>query len=294
MLRLVPRARRAFTLVELLVVIAIIGILISLLLPAVQAAREAARRISCQNNLHQIGIAFQTYHDTYGYLPPGWQAFDGSGAADPEGEPGWGWASHLLPYLEQSTITDSINFQLPISHAQHAVPRATEFKFLRCPSDVQNVPFFDLHDESGAFLARIPSANYVAMFGTTEIESCEGLGNQQCFSDGAFYHNSQVTFGQITDGLSATILAGERSSRHGFSTWMGAVSGGEEAFARVVGSVDHLPNDPGGHFDDFSSGHPTGVNFVLGDASVRMYSDRLSLTVFRAMATRAGQEMERP
>ncbi|MFT5526632.1 MAG: prepilin-type N-terminal cleavage/methylation domain-containing protein, partial [Pirellulaceae bacterium] len=94
--------RRAFTLVELLVVIAIIGILVAMLLPAIQAARESARRTQCNNNFKQIGIALHIYHDNFRSLPPGWVAFDDAGNPDPEeGLPGWGWAPHILPYMEQ-------------------------------------------------------------------------------------------------------------------------------------------------------------------------------------------------
>ncbi len=289
-----PRARRAFTLVELLVVIAIIGLLIGLMLPAVQAAREASRRIACQSTLHQIGIAMQTYHDTFDYLPPGWSAYDpATGRPNPEGEPGWGWSTYLLPYMEQSTLNDRVNYQLPIMHPQHKVLRDSVLKYFRCLSDNSGELFFDISDDSGNGIGRLPVGNYVGMFGTQEIEDCEGIGNQQCRSDGTFYHNSRTSFGQIADGLSATILAGERWSKHGYSTWIGAVSGGEEAMARVVGVVDHAPNDPDGHFDDFSSGHPAGVNFVLGDASVKLYSNKLDLKIYRAMATRAGGEMEK-
>src|SRR5437868_1890332 len=94
--------RHAFTLVELLVVIAIIGVLVALLLPAVQMAREAARMTQCKNNLRQIGIAIHNRHNSHGALPPGWTA------DQPEGTPGWGWASELLPQLEQGNLYQSI------------------------------------------------------------------------------------------------------------------------------------------------------------------------------------------
>jgi hypothetical protein len=116
-----------------------------------------------------------------------------------------------------------------------------------------------------------------------------GPGNQ-CRGDGVFFHNSQVNFGGITDGLSNTILVGERSSKLGFSTWVGAVSGGEEAMVRVVGITDHPPNDEHGHFEDFSSNHPSGANFLLGDNSVRLFNEHMDISVYRALSTRAGGE----
>ena len=101
--------RRAFTLIELLVVIAIIGILVALLLPAVQMAREAARATQCKNNVKQIGLALHNYHDTYRRLPCGWSA-----TSDPLGPNGWGWASAILPQMEQGNLQASLHYDLPI------------------------------------------------------------------------------------------------------------------------------------------------------------------------------------
>src|SRR5688500_8092117 len=108
------RTRHGFTLVELLVVIAIIGVLVALLLPAVQAAREAARRSSCRNNLKQVGLALHNYHDVYQQLPAGWQGFaaTGSKVSEAEGTPGWGWASAILPQMEQTALADSLRMDL--------------------------------------------------------------------------------------------------------------------------------------------------------------------------------------
>src|SRR5687767_13127460 len=94
--------QRAFTLVELLVVIAIIGVLVALLLPAVQMAREAARASSCKNHLRQLGLAVHQYHDAVSQLPPGWLA------DKPEGTPGWGWSPALFPYLEQANLSEGL------------------------------------------------------------------------------------------------------------------------------------------------------------------------------------------
>lgn len=282
------RTRRAFTLVELLVVIAIIAVLIALLLPAIQAAREAARRARCQSNLHQIGLALEMYHDLHRSLPSGWEGYDpATRRGDPEGPPGWGWASRLLPHLEEANLQKGlIDYQLPLGHARHDAVRSRPLAVFRCPSDPADDDAFELEPEAGGdgpttLLAR---ANYVGVFGTTEIEDQASAG------DGVLFHNSHVAHRQIVDGLSQTLLVGERSSRLGGSTWLGVVAGGEEAMARVVGSSDHGPNGENGHLDDFSSEHAGGTHFVGGDAAVRYLADDIELATFRALTTRAGRE----
>jgi prepilin-type N-terminal cleavage/methylation domain-containing protein/prepilin-type processing-associated H-X9-DG protein len=265
-------SRRGFTLVELLVVIAIIGLLIALLLPAVQAARESARRNSCQNNLKQLGLALHNFHDTYHRLPAGWEAYASAGSRtpDPEGVPGWGWGAHILSGLEQSALAEQIRLTVAIDDPLHDPARLKKLDVFRCPSDPKLDDHFTLDAEDGSGpLLDLARASYVAMFGTLELEDCEGLGSQQCRSDGPFYHNSKTNFRDILDGLTSTILAGERSVRVGDSTWTGSVSGGEEAFARVMGIADHTPNHPHSHLDDFGSHHPGGAQFLLGDGSVR-------------------------
>ena len=95
----------------------------------------------------------------------------------------------------------------------------------------------------------------------------------------------------VSDGLSQTFFVGERSARHGYSTWLGAVVGGDEPVARILGIADHAPNAEGGHLDDFSSEHPQGTNFLLGDGSVRLISESIDLRVYASMATRDGHEV---
>lgn len=273
-----PSLRKAFTLVELLVVIAVIGVLVGLLLPAVQAAREAARRIECSNNLKQIGLGLQNYHDTHRQLPAGWIASVGTG------EPGWGWAAHLLPFIEQTALHDRIDGRVAIADPAHQGPRETVLPFYRCPSDARGEPLVMLADDAGAPLFAVARANYVGVFGTEEIEDAPLAG------DGTFYQNSRIRFADIVDGLSNTHLVGERSSKIEGSTWTGVVSDAAEAMARVVGSADHAPNDSHAHFDDFSSYHPTGANFVRADGSVRLIVNTVDQHVYQALATRAGGE----
>ena len=287
------RQRTGFTLVELLVVIAIIGILVALLLPAVQAARESARRMSCHNNMKQIGLALHTYHDTYQTFPMGWIGLQSpNGPLYPQGEPGWGWAAQVLPFIEQGTVVSAFNDHLPITAPANQSARDTHLSIYRCPSDANSREFFDLPDTSGAVIARVPTANYVGMFGTKELADCLLLApGQQCISDGPFYHNSSVRFRDFLDGTSHTLFVGERSSKIESSTWLGAVPTADESFARILAIADHAPNTPGGHLDDPGSYHPAGTNFVFGDGSVHLITETIDLTVYYGMATIAGGEI---
>src|SRR5437879_3863735 len=124
--------RRGFTLIELLVVIAVIAVLTALLLPAVQQAREAARRAQCRNNLKQLGIAFHNYHGCFNVFPPGYV----SGATYPATTNGWSWCAQLLPQLDQTPLYNSLNFSAPIESPANLPGAATSLSFLLCPSDL--------------------------------------------------------------------------------------------------------------------------------------------------------------
>lgn len=284
-----PQRRTGFTLVELLVVIAIIGILVSLLLPAVQAAREAARRTQCKNHLRQIVIGLHHYHDVIKQLPPGWVADGG-----PEGVPGWGWGAMVLPYMEQENLHDLIDFKEHIDDPGNAVARTRGLPFYRCPSDINRgaetflLEEGDDHDSHshGTFPIQLARSNYVGVFGTIEIEDAPSRGN------GVFFHNSPITFADIRDGLTNTLMTGERSSARGASTWVGVLHGADEAMARVVGSADHPPNHASGHFEDFRAFHNKGAHFAMCDGSVQMLHATIDVRVYYALATRAGGEVE--
>ena len=280
------RRRRAFTLVELLVVIAIIGILVALLLPAVQMAREAARASSCKNNLKQLGLALHNYHDVMGQLPSGWIA------DQPEGVPGWGWTTGILAQLEQQAVEDNlIRRNLPIADTANKSAREHVLPIVICPSDTGQRLFSIGADDftppnidSGTPVFQVAKSNYVGVFGSLAIEDVPSAG------DGVFFHNSRIRFADLIDGLSNTLIVGERRSKIGGSVWSGVIEGVAEPMARVVGISDHTPNHPHGHFDDFSSHHPSGVHFLLGDGSVSRFNDTIDLAVYQALCTRAGRE----
>jgi len=282
--------KSGFTLIELLVVIAIIGILVALLLPAVQSARESSRRASCTNNLKQIGLAIQSYHDRTGYIPPGYlTAIDSSGN---ELGPGWGWGSMLLPELEQSSLQAQINFGLDIGKQANANPRVALLPVYLCPSDTLISPFI-----VSQTAVNVAYGNYVGINGNGGVSDFAGT------NDGVFLRNAHFRFADIRDGLSTTLFVGERCTRMSYTTWTGAVTGGAvpsnldpaavEASAALVLSHagPHMPNNPDvTDADATSSFHVNGVNFVFGDGSVHMISSDIGMWVYDALATRASKE----
>jgi prepilin-type N-terminal cleavage/methylation domain-containing protein len=279
--------RCAFTLVELLVVIAIIGILIALLLPAIQIARESARRMTCSNNLKQIGLALQLYHDAHHKLPPGWTGYDPhTNQPYALGEPGWGWASRILPYMELSNISKNlIHYNLPISDPSNQVARLTVIPEFCCPSDPTQKTFIDPDDPGQTEMA---VGNYVGVFGTQNVHECETMPvDRQCVSDGVFYHNSGITFKDIKDGTSHTFAVGERTMALGPATWVGAPANDGCGPGMVLGTGAYTPNSHENDIHNFSSRHPTGTNFLSADGSVRFVSQHLDDQFFRALCTRA-------
>jgi len=299
-----PRSsRRGFTLIELLVVIAIIAILIALLLPAVQQAREAARRATCKNNMRQHGLALHNYHDTFNVFPPGWIAVDPvtRRPSAHEGVNGAGWGTMILPMVEQGPLYNSWNANVPLESPLNQAFRESQLPVFKCPSDPQPLTF-DIGEEHDPthIICKLAIANYIAAFGTVAIDDCENspgtapvLASGQCKGNGAFYHNSRVRIADFIDGTSNTMIVGERKTdpaQGWYSTWSGRVAEAEEGIQRVLGSLDHPPNDPHRHFDDFSSQHTGGAHFVLGDGHTRFVSSNIDQGVYQSLGTISGGE----
>jgi len=288
------RKTRGFTLVELLVVIAIIGILIALLLPAVQAARGAARRMSNKNNLKQIGLALHTYHDMHQTFPPGWIGVDSAGRPDVEGGNGFGWCAMILPMMEQPLVFEQLDFDTSVDSPTNAAARSTYLSAFRSPSDVGPDSWKISAEDGSGVLATLPTSNYIGCYGTMELDDCAELPpGTSCDGDGVFFQNSQVRFADILDGASNTFMVGERKTdvdQGWFSTWIGVIPKGQDAFIRILGVADHVPNAPVNHIDDFSSYDPGGVHFLFSDGHVLFLNETIDLRVYSGMATRAGGE----
>ncbi len=284
-------SRRGFTLIELLVVIAIIGILVALLLPAVQAARERARQTACLNNLGQIHKALTMYHDTLKVLPPGYIGYDPvTRAPDPNGETGWGWASMILPHLEQANVSEKlIDFRLSVSHIDNQTARNHHFPVYDCPSDPAGKQFTILTAASPQTpLLPLSTANYICIFGPEPLTICSNVvAGCPCVGMGTMYHQSRIRFADIRDGLSQTFLVGERGTKLGESTWVGVVKDAQWNTERVVGSTAVTPNNKDGVFEGFHSYHPGIVMFAFADGSVRPITDSIDLAVYQAMSTRS-------
>jgi prepilin-type N-terminal cleavage/methylation domain-containing protein/prepilin-type processing-associated H-X9-DG protein len=312
------RVFHAFTLIELLVVIAIIGVLASLLLPAVQAAREAARRAQCSNNLKQIGLALHNYNQIHGALPPGYvSTWDPSFLR--ERGPGWGWASMILPQLEQNPIYEQIDFRRQIQDPTQATVRTTRIATYFCPSDDMPLTWkatVGLVKVNGGSilelvfpLCDVAGSNYVGVFGIGE----PGVGG-----DGVFFRNVSVGFSQITDGLSQTLCVGERSTQlktgRGQATWVGAVPGAQfwTCSATAIGDPDasgpcvkedgsgmtlghtgegHGPGDPYSDVNQFTSRHGRGANFQFCDGHVSYLNQSIDYATYKALSTRSSSEI---
>ncbi len=296
------RALAGFTLVELLVTIAIIGILVSLLLPAVQAARSAARRTQCANNLKQIGIALMSYHEAHTVLPPGY--LSNVSSAGTETGPGWGWCAMLLPQLEQSGIWSGLNFSLPIEDPANSIRQKT-MPSLLCPANEIQYPAWpaEVRDATGnpsRLICKVGFAPYVGVMGPSD---------QNPVGAGIFFRNSRTRFADITDGTSQTLAVGERAYLLGEATWVGAVTGaqmfpeqekGEIALPRLKPSFGMVlghtgsgrgPGDPQSEINQFFSLHGTGVNFLYADGHVVFLPTSLDGSTYQALSTRSDGEV---
>ena len=294
------RKPSAFTLVELLVVIAIIGILVALLLPAIQAAREAARRTECNNKLKQIGVALHNYHDTFKVLPAG---FIYRGAST-DGQPEWGWAVAILPQLELTGFYEELESTTNrLTQYYNATPPAnmrallqTPLPIFRCPSDITK-PLNNRIRFGATGHYDLSTSNYVACAGTVVPDAAAGGASQGRDPQGMFFGNSFLGLRDVLDGTSCTIAAGERDAPHYAAVWAGVGSNNNyanEYTARTLARAGFIINwdyvwsgNPENQGKGFASTHPGGANFLLADASVRFFSQNTNTAVMSDLGRRA-------
>ncbi len=315
--------RSAFTLVELLVVIAIIGILIALLLPAVQAAREVARRMQCTNNLKQLMLGFHGYHDIYHALPPeAWLKFKNDKSQ------GLGILARVLPFLEQSTIHGQIDFSNPYEEDEgtpgyqgNETLAKIKIPCFQCPScDVSFSSMMSLYNQeidcytahyygnSGAVGEIGTSGKYYSLIRTAD-ENGGAYGGGPNANNGIFFENNCMKFAAIIDGLSNTFCLGEiaNDDYQGYLAWIRGAYANPYNGAIIYTSSKNMDwplnvikdrdNANAGLYrqfystGSFSSHHSGGVSFALCDGSVRFVSESTDLAILKGMASRRNKEV---
>jgi prepilin-type N-terminal cleavage/methylation domain-containing protein/prepilin-type processing-associated H-X9-DG protein len=270
--------RSGFTLVELLVVIAIIGILIALLLPAVQAAREAARRMQCTNNLKQLSLGVHNYHDTFGTFPPGFD--NGKKASRPQ----WSWTAIILPYMEMGNLHEQLNVSgmvgwEAVTDSTRAHLFQTPLKAFRCPSDDMD----DINKTQYRVMRWVTPDTYVI---TSNYMASQGLelSSRNNKTTGVFC-GVPIKMAAVTDGTSNTFMFGERCGYYDAGTALVLPRGkGYLATSAGHGRVNRKMNEfypeakkatSSNYLSGFSSEHPGGANFSMCDGSVQFISDSI-------------------
>ncbi len=293
----VSRPRRGFTLIELLVVIAIIAILIALLLPAVQQAREAARRSDCKNKMKQLGLALHNYHGIHKVLPAG-RFHSGIGTYR------WGWMPMILPQIDQTAMYNKLNFNVNGWQGGNYDFFKTPMKVFLCPSD----PLGEVVREEEGFASPtwvLAQSDYAAVIG--DYRNASGVGQTPGYGN-VGYGNNRVRgvmgrwgwgakFKDVTDGQSNTFFLGECIGAMCITQNWGTQSWGTTAHPinfRNDSLAQTLPTQGNPRWDEsigFRSYHVGGCHFVMGDGSVRFISENISGVTYRALASRAGDEV---
>jgi type II secretory pathway pseudopilin PulG len=262
----IPRAGSAV--IELLTVVAIIAMVLGLMLPALGRGREAARRAGCANNLRQLMLALQNYEESHRVLPPG--GIDGKGPVEPGGNGlQIGWIANLLPFIEQRSLYDSIDFDVPVYAPANATVALTRITSLNCPSDPQAGTGFGISNYAGCH---------------HDVEAAIDVDNH-----GVLYLNSRIRRADVHDGTSTTIYAGEkRVDPADPGGWMS----GTRATLRNTGAAINAPASPDRKIvGGYSSHHRGGAHFGFGDGSVRWLGETIDRAVYQHLGNRDDGEL---
>ena len=300
-------SRDGFTLIELLVVIAMIGILVGLLLPAVQAARGAARRMSCSNNMKQLILGIHNYESTFKRLPSGYLHKPGpAGPSQVANHMGFAWGSMILPQIEQRGLYSEFDFSRPVFDVENLAARERLIPTFLCPSDTYSDGEFVVRDDSSTPVERYATASYAANWGPST--ATVNLDTAPLASEGVFYRNSQTRFRDILDGLANTLALGERTNgplplsnpspggHSNFETaWSAAVrdvdDNADDHGHMVLFETQFRPNQIDGDDKGLSAPHVGLCQFSLCDGSVRAITEQIDAEVYDALATRRGREV---
>lgn len=313
-----------FTLIELLVVIAIMGVLIALLLPAIQQARLAAAEAQNRNNLKQLGLGLQNYHDQEGVFPAAYLIqFGGGGihgvpdSITGDAGPGWAWGAMVLPFIDNQSTHEQFNFALPCWFADNSTAARRPVGTFLSPVMTASADSFTVIDFSSAPLATFARSSYAANAGTQEPWGYFFPGDVAQFADGPMYRNSRVKIRDVIDGLSKTVFLGEHHAGLSDKTWVGVVPGaavcpsprfafsaeGCDTAATLVNvhsgpapldnpPIIHAPCSPVAHVCSMWSENPDGCNVLLGDGSVFFVTTSIDPLTWAAMCTyRGGEQM---
>lgn len=305
-----------FTLVELLVVIAIMGSLVAILLPAVQSAREAARKSQTVNNLRQIGLGLLNHSSARRRFPSAYESDLTEPHRDPatlDAAPGWSWATQSLPYLEEQALYDRLELDLPCWHEQNELAASATLPVFLNPSAPNRDGTMAVRSPAGEILAEFGRSSFVANAGHDEpwVYSVE---DHTRIANGAFFRNSRLREKDFKDGLCKTVFIGEHSVVSD-KTWVGVVPGAEvcpidpqrhpftqcDAAATLVMAhsgpaasepgIIHPPNFPTCHVCQMYSAHSDGAFVLLGDASVHWVDPLIDVRAWAALCSRNGGEV---
>jgi prepilin-type N-terminal cleavage/methylation domain-containing protein/prepilin-type processing-associated H-X9-DG protein len=268
--------RGGMTLIELLVVIAIIGVLVALLFPAVQAAREAARRAECQNNLRQIGVALHAYHASHGQFPVG--CIDKRlPKTNPNGRQ-LAWSATILSELGEPTLARQVDFEAAYDSAANSLAAATVVPTYLCPSTVRTAP-----GREGAIVADPSAGSSAASYrgAATDYGGIYGAAQISPSANGVFLYDRAVKISEITDGTSHTLALAEDTGR-------GWLADGEWINGENIYDVSNFINTQ--QRDEIWSDHPGGAMALWCDGSASLLAATMELPVLRSICTRSGND----